>query len=410
MELSKLKNFIFVILSNQPYDGKSKTNKHYIAAKLSERGFKVIFVDPPTRFKFIKSILKKRKFELFSKKSENLYVYYPVNLFNFIPFSLLNNIFHFLVLKFKIKNCKLILWTYHFDFPQLFQLKSLLKPKVFIYDCVDAYEYFPEYSWEDITNTGLVKYIQLIDRYLKIHVDQGGKRGIDWVRERETKLAHSSDLIFTSHPLLFEKFKKINKNTFYTPNAGDFEIFSKKPVSLPSELAFKKPRVLYSGALDDYKFDVDLVYDIALKNSKIQYSLIGPVNLSDSTKSIEKLKNLPNIHFVGEFEKGDIYAHFYDAYIIPYRLNAYTLNGCFPIKFFNALSCGAPTVVTNFPCYEEYSDVLYIAKDTNDFYEKLILAINDKDLQKKNERILVASENTWNKKVDRQLEYIKSIL
>ena len=41
----------FVILSNQPFDQDLKTNKWHVAKRLAKREHKVIFVDPPLRFK-----------------------------------------------------------------------------------------------------------------------------------------------------------------------------------------------------------------------------------------------------------------------------------------------------------------------------------------------------------------------
>lgn len=411
-------NKIFIILSNQPFDSPSRTNKHFVAEELVKRGHKVIFVDPPTRFKFLKSIFKKRKLELISKRTDNFYVYYPANIFNFIPFSYLNNLIHKSLInhtlrKWEMTNDKLkiILWVYHFDFPQFFNFKKLINPNVFIYDVVDNYSAFPEYSQLDTTNKGLIKYIQKFDLFFRILFDQNGLSGKTWVNYQEKKLAKSANIMFASHPLLYKKFKKINKNITYTPNAGQFEIFSSKPVqNHPLLLNIPKPNVLYSGALDNYKFDSDL-FEIAVKKlPNVNFALIGPVNLSDSNQNINKLKKYKNVYFVGQIDRGDIYSYFFDAYIIPYRINDYTYYGCFPIKLYNALSTGVPVVVTNLPAYEGLHNVSYISSDVNDFVKNLKTAIEDKDDKKRNLRILVASKNTWVNKVNNQLNAINAFI
>lgn len=413
-----MKKKLYIILSNQPYDIANKTNKHYVAEELVRRGNYVIFVDPPTRFKFLKSLIKKRKLELVSKKRDNFYVYYPVNTFNFYPFSSIFNLLHFLAIKriisnFQFSNSKfpVILWVYHFDFPKIFQLKGLIKPDIFLYDCVDSYKDFPEYSWEDITNKGLVKIIQKIDRFFKVKIDQKGLSGKEWVEYREKKLAKESDVLFVSHPALYSRFIKLNKNTYYTPNAGRFDVFSKKPKKVPEVLnKINHPRVLYAGALDNYKFDVDTFVYLAKNTPKINYALVGPLKLSDSSKKVEELKTLKNVVLAGMIEQADIYSHVFDAYIIPYRTSEYVLNGCFPIKLFNALSSGCPTVVSDLPCYKDYKQVLYIAKDKNRWVSLVKKAVNEKDPKKRKERIKMASENTWQNKVDIQTNAIKKAL
>lgn len=406
---------VFVILSNQPYDSAGWTNKHYVSNELASRGHTVIFVDPPTRFKFLKSLFKKRKLELTRKEDENLYLYFPVNFLNFIPFSFLSNYLHSYIVKRLIKNniktkdSELVLWVYHFDFPQVFQFKKLLNPKIFLYDCVDSYEDFPEYSWEDITNKGLVSLIQKFDRFFKVRLDQKGLRGKAWVKYRENELAEKSDLMFTSHPSLYDKFKGLNKNTYYTPNAGRFDIYSKKPKSLPKALNTKKPRVLYSGALDNYKFDVDTFIHLANLTPDITYVLVGPIKLSDSSTKVDKLKSIKNVVLPGPVDKAELYAYYFDAYIIPYRLNEYVVKGCFPIKYFNALATGVPVVVSDLPCYRGNEDVTYIAKNKNDWVGKVQKAIKDTNVANKSKRIGRASKNTWKNKVTTQLKAIDSL-
>ena len=56
---------VIICLSNQFFDLPLKTNKHLVMQKLADRGYKVIFVDPPTRFKFIKNFFKTKKFSFY---------------------------------------------------------------------------------------------------------------------------------------------------------------------------------------------------------------------------------------------------------------------------------------------------------------------------------------------------------
>lgn len=410
---------IFICLSNQHYDLPLKTNKHLVMDELNSRGFPVVFVDPPTRVDALKKLIKNRS--LVHKKSKNFYVYSPLNILNFFPFSWISNVVHAYIIKrivhrITTKNDTSVLWAYHFDFPRIFQLKKLLNPTLFIYDVVDDYASFPEYDKRDIKykkRNFILYWLELLDRFFKEFLDQKGKKGREWVVQRELELSKESDLMFASHPILFEKFNRLNGKTFYTPNAGAYELYSKQPSEEPHELkVLKRPIVGYSGAIDAYKFDVDLFLYTATNTPDINYVLIGPLQVSDSSENVEKLKKLKNVHLVGvkPNEETAQFTHYFDSYIIPYQTNEYVYNGCFPIKFFNSLATGVPVVVTDLPAYRGFEDVLYIAKDKKEFLELVKKSVKDKHLDSKKKRIKVASQNTWKHKVDKQMQAIGSVL
>lgn len=419
----------FVILSNQFFKVPTYTNKHFVALELSKRGHQVLFVNPPTRFKGIKRLMRGDKR---IERVGDILVYTPINLLNFAPFSYINNYIHHLILRRHIQQDP-VLWVYHFDFPRIFSFKKLIDPKVFIYDCVDSYADFPEYSQLDTTNKGIVAMIQRVDQFLRKHLDQGGRDGREWVEHIEGELTNRVDMVFTSHPLLYERFKQNKPATYFLPNASNYEEFSVRPESNHDLLEnIPEPRVLYSGAIDSYKFDVESFIYLATQTPDIHYALVGPVKLSDSDDSVDRLGELANVHLVGSIPKADIYAHFFDAYIIPYVLNEYTYRGCMPIKFLNVASTGTPTVATELPCYygleghisENYRDIVYQAKypklklditdeDRQSMREDLVSqvrqAVLDKDENKRTQRQAVASQNTWKNKVDKQLELIGEV-
>ena len=405
-----------VCLSNQFYDLPLKTNKYLVMNELARVGHKVVFVDPPTRFKFVKQLLKKKKISFLERKSSNLIVYSPVNFFNFAPFSYLNNLVHYYFIRKALRSLKAkedVLWVYHFDFPKIFFLKKLLNPKVFIYDIVDNYEAFPEYAQQDTTNTGLVKYIQKADYFLKRFLDQKGLYGVSWVRYQEDKLSNEANLIFTSHPYLYKKFSKYGKKVKYTPNAGSFKkALEARDIKLSYMSHLKKPLVGYSGAIDSYKFDVDTFIYGAKSLPNVHFVLMGPLKLSDSSTKVEELHKLKNVTLLGpkKYEESLAFLYYLSAYIIPYNLNDYTVKGCFPVKFFNALAIGVPTVVSNLPAYKGFEDVLYIYKNKEEYVTLLKKALKEDSKELRKSRINISQKNTWENKAKTQTGYILSIL
>ena len=389
-----------VCLSNQAWDFELWTNKKHIMSELKDRLVNVLYVDPPLRYKILIKILKKRISikQLFVPVTDNK------NLKVFSPFrlSLVSKVSYFMpvldhlyiyytafVINKFLKNTKgkKVLWVYHVSFPGLEKLLSLVQYDLLIYDLVDDYATMPEFS-----NISTNK----------------------WLINRENWLIKKSDIIFTSAPGLFNKYSKLKNNVYYIPNAGAFEIFSNtKNLSLPDAMKpivdSGKKIVGFTGALDAYKVNLDLVQKLVEFYPDFNFVFVGPINLSDNTKNLEKLKLLHNVFLLPSVPKPELasYYKFFDTYIIPYNLNQYT-KGCFPVKFFDALSSRLPVVVTNMQAYSDYRQVCCVAKDDNEFIELVKTSILENTVKKQEERVKIASVNTWSNKLDKQLKIICS--
>jgi glycosyltransferase involved in cell wall biosynthesis len=377
----------FVILSNQRYFQENKTNKWHTATRLAKMGHSVIFVDPPLRVKALYNFF-------FSDIKKDLQGVKLLRQFRPSPLRDITRTFPILDYLFakytswRIKKCfgeNFILWVYHVAYPNLESLIKNLKPTAIIYDMVDEYTEFPEY-----------------------------KNVKEWVRQRENWLLKKADICFTTAPVLFEKAKKINKNSFFTPNAGDFLLFSQKTEVMPDDLKnIPHPKVGFAGALDDFKVDIGLIKHTAEKLPNISFVLIGGQKVSSgSSFDSESLKKLKNVYLLGQKKFIDLpsYYHHFDAYFIPYVLNEYTIGGCFPVKFFEALSCGLLVTVTNLPAYQNYKNVCNIAKDSDEFVRMVKDSVKDDTESRRIKRIIVAKENSYENKVKKQLEVISKFI
>lgn len=422
--------YTIICLSNQAFSMPMKTNKWHIMTRLAQRGHNVIFIDPPTRFKALKALIKgklglKQFLTGSREENRNLSVYSPIHLFNFKPFSDFNLWFHMsrirgLINKFPKR--KTVLWVYHFDYPDLEELVKKLDFDLLIYDVVDEYTAFPEYSKGSTSNKGLVALIEGLDDALKVRLNQGGAYGKDWVVKREKWLSENADLIFASAPGLVIKFtsilQKLGRSSdilHYLPNGADFEKFKdvkRLKESSPEDISkLPRPRIISIGALDTYKMNLPLIELCARTYPNYSFVLIGsPVEDKDS--SFLALKSLPNVYMLGlkPWDQTPFYVAASDAYIIPYNLNDYTIGGCFPVKFHEALSAGMPTIVTNLPAYKEFRDVCYIAQNDQDFVNKIKIALEEDSEDRFKARQAVAKENTWDGKADKQIRFIKEKL
>ena len=386
-----------ICLSNQRFDYPLKTNKWQVMTRLAERGHRVLFVDPPIRIrKLVKLIavgqFPPRRFLTLTKKvNPNLWVYSPLTLRpsedpNLITFN--TNRINTLVEKIsvgvgKVDRWPRVLWVYH---PMLLDYVERISHDILLYDCVDEYPSFPNFV----------------------------RRGLSAeVARREAELAKRADLVLATTPYLVEKLKKHNPNTHFVPNAGDYERF--KPVGkgkrrLPADLqGIKRPIIGFTGAIDEYKLNLPLVEKCARAYPEYSFVLIGPTAVADRPPNLASLKSLTNVHFLGVRDYAQLPNYFdhWDAYIIPYNLNDYTRKGCFPVKFFDALAAGLPTVVTNLPAYQPFRRVGYLAEDENDFVARLGQAVEENSPAKAKARRQVARDNSWEAKVDNQLKLLQ---
>ena len=389
-----------ICFSNQLWDYPNWTNKRHVMYRLGKLGHKVIFVDPPINFgrvlltQFKKGFFNLRRFILGYKKEENVLVYTPIK---FFPFSdSYANFFSNKINKFSQnffdKKRKTILWIYNSEIENLNIYLEKIKRDYLIYDCVDYYAGFPRYET---------------------------KESKDRVLEIEKELSSKSDLVFATAPGLVERLKKFNAKTFYTPNVGDYELFKDIKIKfknkIPSELKnLSHPIIGYIGALDSYKFDFELLKKSAEAYPDYNFVIIGDMALKDRKGSLKELglDNLPNVRFLGSipFVKTPAYMAQFDVELIPYVYNDYTVGGCFPVKFFNTMSAGVPSVVTDLPVFTLYKNVTYISKTRNDFIQNIKLALEEDSPQKVSERISIAKENTWDSKVASMLQIIKNNL
>ncbi|MFC1621891.1 glycosyltransferase [Patescibacteria group bacterium] len=393
-----------ICLSNQLWDFPNWTNKRHVMSRLAERGHNVLFVDPPINFGnvFLKQVQSGlwglKRFLLHHKKSKcGAVVFTPIN---FLPISEVSSEKHVRRIKNIAKrnfdpNLKTILWIYHVQLKNLEKYIDNLKHDILVYDCVDNYEGFPEEK--SIFRTS-----------------EFGKELV----EQEKDLTQRADVVFASAPGLLEKLEKDNKNVHFTPNVGDYQRFknvSEFKDKIPDELKqIPRPRVGMIGALDEYKFDANLVKKAAQENPKVSFVLIGPFALKDRDASLESigLSGLGNVYYLGPkpYKDKHLYMTGFDAEMIPYQLNDYTVGGCFPVKFHDSLAAGLPVIVTDLPAYAPFEEVCYISRSPEEFSHNIRIALDEDSPKKAKARQEVAKENDWNGKVGKMLELISNTL
>ncbi len=392
---SPSEKYNIICLSNQLWDYPLWTNKKHVMSRLSQGGHHVLFVDPPINLGrvFFKHLLMgewgiSRIFTQ-KKNEDSLVVFSPLDIFLFSKqTSLLHiNKINQTTKHFFDKERKTLLWVYNVELPGLENYLKGIKHDFLIYDCVDNYPAFPRY------NTPEKKRVVVLQEQL---------------------LASRANVCFATAPGLAEKLKKLNKNTYYTPNVGDYERFKNVRSlknQIPNDLKnIPQPIVGFTGAVDEYKFDRELFRKIATDYPGYSFVIIGPMALQDREADLKQLglSDLKNVYFLGSRPYAQIpsYLAGFAMAIIPYQINDYTVGGCFPVKFHEELAAGLPVIVTDLPAYQPFASFCYISKDYNEFSQNIRRAVEENSEEKILERQKIAKENTWEGKVKKLLDII----
>jgi len=393
------KNDIICFAGNL-YDQKPWTNRQQIMTKLSEIGYRVIYIEPPKNiiYQFIKLILNikqeqkvikwfKRLIRL-EKRKKNLYLFSLIKILpiKYRNFRKINYLFYCYFLKRKFSQIQIknpILWIYT---PDAVVFAGKFGELLLCYDCVDKYDEQPYY-----------------------------KKNFKEIEKDEIELLKKADLVFTSSKNLYEDKKKYNNNTYLVHNVGDYNHFIKTTyieTKIPEDIIrISSPRIGFVGSIDDYKLDIELLLYLSKQRPNWSIIMIGPEGVADKKISTYILRQYENIYFLGkrDYELLPNYLKGLDVLIIPYKNNEYTRN-CFPIKIFEYLASGKPVVVSGLPELERYKDIIGFAYDY-EMFVRLVESFLKNDTQyQKEKRMKLAKENTWEKKVEKEIEIIEEFI
>jgi glycosyltransferase involved in cell wall biosynthesis len=229
--------------------------------------------------------------------------------------------------------------------------------------------------------------------------------GCPRVIERDERLtAAKVDFTVSTSRFLQQQMERINSSSYLVRNAADCELFSnalENDLPVPEDIRrITHPILGFSGSLEA-KSDLDLLRRIALENPSWNLVFIG---LTENVPDIEKIRSLPNTHFLGLKPVRDLPMYFrrFDVCLVPFR-KTLELESISPLKIFEYLAAGRPVVATRYQEIADLGDVVYLSDTPDDFLTNIrrALAEDSGDLRRK--RLAVAQENSWPNRVQ-QLE------
>ncbi len=227
------------------------------------------------------------------------------------------------------------------------------------------------------------------------------------------ELLEKATIIPVTASRLFDSIKDKRPDAFLSHNAVLFDVWhlsdkNIKPDKEMKNLVGKKPLIGYFGSLIESCFDYNLLKYAAKARPEYDFAISGPLDF-DTSNSVHKWSDYPNIHFIGTVPKYEDLAeriHFFDVCTVPFVLNEVT-QSISPLKLFEYMAAGKPIVTTDMRECKKYKSVL-VAKTKEEFVKNLDRAIKLKDDPKFQTLVLKeAKENTWEvrtREIIKQLE------
>ncbi|MDA2921790.1 glycosyltransferase [Patescibacteria group bacterium AH-259-L07] len=224
-------------------------------------------------------------------------------------------------------------------------------------------------------------------------------------------ITDKSNLIFTvAEPLVdFLSTLGREKDIHWIPNGIDIDHFTANTQYRRSDhvddiKGIPRPIVGYVGTIEN-RVDIDLVRYIASRHKNKSFVFVGPVW---KEAAIKKLKSYTNVYFLGRkpYTLVPAYIKQFDLCIIPHKLDAF-IKYTYSLKMLEYLIIGKPVISTATYDTARFSDYLYIAKDYNDFSNKIDLSMKSDTIEARKKRIERVKEEDWKLKVEEMMKIIK---
>ena len=379
-----------LLLSTADWDNPFWTNKQRMAVLFAEHDYNVVYVDslglrqPSLHPRDIKRIFKRllKAVPIPRNVAKNIWRISPFLLpFHSIPFvRRINRYILLLTIKWNlfllgIRRPLIITYT-----PIVSDICRSLPHEGIVYHCVD---------------------------------DLGASPGIDVnvIRQEEARLAQIADICFVTSRHLQKMLAPIFSRVIYDPNVCDLGLFQSAHDRLdePMELVgIPRPRLIFSGALSQYKVDFSLMQRVAELLPDVQWVLIGPVG--EGQPDTEKPPRMPNVHILGprSYEHLPAFLAHCDIAVLPAARNAYTTS-MFPMKFFEYLASGLPVVATRLPALEEF-ERLYFPADTAEEFAEHIRNVLEGERRDANLIDAACLYHTWEARFKRMETAVQSVL
>lgn len=369
-------------------------NRHHIMSRLASHN-KVLYVEP---IPYLRPTLQRLKEGGISAADilrpslewmqDGLFVYHPpvfLPISGKQPLSRLTGALRRRLLKSTMKKLgmkKPVLWLYR---PEMNELVGQFGEKMSIYHVVDEYRAY-----------------QGVDDKLR-----------HFLHQAELDLLNKADLVIVVSESLSRSRIVHNPRTFVIPNGVDYEGFQeaeRKGEQPPEMQQISRPILGYIGLISA-RLNLTLLRRLVACNPDCSLVLLGSLDPSGVQEELKALLSLPQVHYLGRKHPKELpsYVLHFDVCLNPYKIEEEALNAD-PLKIYEYLASGKPTVSASIPSVERFSQLVRLASTEADFLQAIKDALAEKDPDLCSRRKSLAQDNSWAKRVEQISDLMESIL
>jgi len=370
-----------VCFSNEDWDEYWRRRQH-LMWQLS-KSYNILFIEPPISFpNCLKGLFKRKDFELdyrrkivgalrlkyLRKINSGIFAWnfiLPFHCWVTAKYSFFRTVNHFIakhillriLKKFKIDDP--IVWVSQPYWLEWVSFDLLNKLGKVVYDMADDYLLYPGLS----------------------------KKSLEMITRNERVLLENASRTFAVSEEIRSRKEKISRNISVVPNAVDADKYKK--CNGGKLKGYNTPIIGYMGGIVPGLVDIPLIEKLARFNTSWSIVMIGSVNMD-----VSALKGFKNVFFLGKVPYDDLplYANDFSVAIMPFSRDGY-FKTFDPLKMYEYMAMGKPVVTVDFPRAYDFKDVLYLARNSEEFVSQVNEALK-KGVNKKLLETIV-QENTW---------------
>jgi glycosyltransferase involved in cell wall biosynthesis len=238
----------------------------------------------------------------------------------------------------------------------------------------------------------------------------------DKYKKDEEEFLKQVDMVFAASKNLYHIAKKINRKTYYIPNAADFEHFGmalSQDIAVPEDMkGIPRPTIGLIGKLNE-RLDMELLDYITAVKTEWSFVMIGPIYTVSKQfiKRFKEMANKKNVHYMGvkSYDTIPAYIKYFDVCILPYVIGEAT-EAVNPIKFYEYLATGKPVVSTPLTDVRPLEDIIRIAFNKEEFLKCIADCLTNDGNRLVKKRLAFARQSTWRARADEITRHILKAL
>ncbi len=213
----------------------------------------------------------------------------------------------------------------------------------------------------------------------------------------EPTLAAGADVVLAVSATLRDKLAAHGAPTYLQENGVDPDHFAGPHAEHPTLAALPKPRLGFVGQID-VRMDMTLLTALARRRPAWQFVFVGRVHAETDASPLRDLPNATLVDFVTYAELPGVLASL-DVATIPYLANERG-RGCNPLKAYEYLAAGLPTVATPLPGLGAARDHVRVAAGPDAWESAIEAALADRSEAAADARRVAARAMSWDVRTD----------